>query len=391
MGKYYVKIGCYSFLIMLFCVVFAYFYPANTGGKEAHRVSAYFFPALSVSKTPCRFQDILFPAITGKEHESEEPAWDKVAIRTDYVDTFAEESGAVNDSENALDDTGEMHPASATDAVSETLSEDTIPLLPAQGITYSMEQLTNREFLIENCYTIDSSTMVTEEELDAESLLSEDLHIDNHTQEPKILIYHTHGSETFADSRPGVIEDTVIGLGDELTRILQEDYGIPVYHDRTVYDVIDGVEDRSRAYDLASDGVDAILQQYPSIEVVLDIHRDGVREDVRLVREIDGISTAQIMFLNGVSRTKENGDMDYLYNPYKKDNLAFSLQMHLAGKEMYGDLMRRIYVRGYCFNLNRMARSSLVEVGAQTNTVAEAKHAMVPLGAILYKVLIAQE
>lgn len=391
MGKYYVKIGCYSFLIMLFCVAFVYFYPTNTGGEEAHRASAYFFPALSVSKTPFRFQDILFPAITGKENESEEPAWDKVAIRTDYADTFAEESCAVNDSENALDDTGEMYPASATDAVSETLSEDTIPLLPAQGITYSMEQLTNREFLIENCYTIDSSTMVTEEELDAESLLSEDLHIDNYTQEPKILIYHTHGSETFADSRPGVIEDTVIGLGDELTRILQEDYGIPVYHDRTVYDVIDGVEDRSRAYDLASDGVDAILQQYPSIEVVLDIHRDGVREDVRLVREIDGISTAQIMFLNGVSRTKENGDIDYLYNPYKKDNLAFSLQMHLAGKEMYGDLMRRIYVRGYCFNLNKMARSSLVEVGAQTNTVAEAKHAMVPLGAILYKVLIAQE
>ena len=62
-----------------------------------------------------------------------------------------------------------------------------------------------------------------------------------------------------------------------------------------------------------------------------------------------------------------------------------------AGKELYGDLMRRIYVRGYCFNLNKMPRSSLIEVGAQTNTVAEAKNAMVPLGAILYKVLIAQE
>lgn len=45
-------------------------------------------------------------------------------------------------------------------------------------------------------------------------------------REYKVLIYHTHGSETFADSRPGVIEDTVIGLGDELTRILEEDYGI---------------------------------------------------------------------------------------------------------------------------------------------------------------------
>ena len=109
------------------------------------------------------------------------------------------------------------------------------------------------------------------------------------------------------------------------------------------------------------------------------------------MRDIDGVPTAQIMFLNGMSRTNENGEIDYLYNPYRQENLAFSLQMHLAGKELYGDLMRRIYVRGYCFNLNKMPRSSLIEVGAQTNTVAEAKNAMVPLGAILYKVLIAQE
>ena len=254
-----------------------------------------------------------------------------------------------------------------------------------------LQKLWCNRFLVGNCYTIDSSTNVTAEELAADTLLSEDLHIDPASGEYKVLIYHTHGSETFADSRPGVIEDTVIGLGDELTRILEEDYGIPVYHDRTVYDVVDGVEDRSLAYDYASDGIDAILQQYPSIEVVLDIHRDGVREDVRLVRDIDGVPTAQIMFLNGMSRTNENGEIDYLYNPYRQENLAFSLQMHLAGKELYGDLMRRIYVRGYCFNLNKMPRSSLIEVGAQTNTVAEAKNAMVPLGAILYKVLIAQE
>lgn len=378
-------------MIVLLCVIFVHFNPVNAVEREASGIAAYFFPALSVSESPFELRDSFFPALAVRKDATEASAWDKVAIRTDYVDTFAEESCATGGSEDELEDTGEIQTASETDAVETTLSADTIPALPSQGITYSMEQLTNRDFLIGNCYTIDSSTMVTDDELNAESLLSEDLHIDNQTQEPKILIYHTHGSETFADSRPGVIEDTVIGLGDELTRILQEDYGIPVYHDRTIYDVVDGVEDRSRAYDYASDGVDAILQQYPSIEVVLDIHRDGVREDVHLVREIDGVPTAQIMFLNGVSRTKENGDIDYLYNPYKKDNLAFSLQMHLEGKAMYGDLMRRIYVRGYCFNLNKMARSSLIEVGAQTNTVAEAKNAMVPLGAILYKVLIAQE
>ena len=301
-------------------------------------------PVLHVDTTGSKLRNLFVPVLADSEVDTTGNRWDKVAVSTGM------------DTETA-----------------------------------SMEQLNNYDFLVGNCYTIDSSTNVTAEELAADTLLSKDLHIDPASGEYKVLIYHTHGSETFADSRPGVIEDTVIGLGDELTRILEEDYGIPVYHDRTVYDVVDGVEDRSLAYDYASDGIDAILQQYPSIEVVLDIHRDGVREDVRLVRDIDGVPTAQIMFLNGMSRTNENGEIDYLYNPYRQENLAFSLQMHLAGKELYGDLMRRIYVRGYCFNLNKMPRSSLIEVGAQTNTVAEAKNAMVPLGAILYKVLIAQE
>lgn len=255
------------------------------------------------------------------------------------------------------------------------------------GITYSMDDLMDYDFLVTNCYAVDSSTSVNPEELDVNNLLSKDLTIDTSGDDYKVLIYHTHGSEEFSDSREGIIEDTVIGVGDELTRILEEDYGIKTYHDRTVYDVIDGELDRSYAYDMASEGVDKILEEYPSIEVVLDIHRDGVRDDVYLVRNIDGRPTAQIMFLNGVSRSNTTGEIDYLYNPNKIDNLSFSLQMHLIGKQMYGDLMRRIYIRGYCYNLDKKPRASLIEVGAQTNTVEEAKNAMIPLGAILYRVL----
>lgn len=344
-------------------------------------------PVLHMETTDSKLRDFFVPVLADLETDTTGNRWDKVAVSTgmDTETAFSCETG----SEETETTTEVVTVASDGDA--ETAETMVQPLSIPAGITYSMEQLNNYDFLVGNCYTIDSSTNVTAEELAADTLLSEDLHIDPASGEYKVLIYHTHGSETFADSRPGVIEDTVIGLGDELTRILEEDYGIPVYHDRTVYDVVDGVEDRSLAYDYASDGIDAILQQYLSIEVVLDIHRDGVREDVRLVRDIDGVPTAQIMFLNGMSRTNENGEIDYLYNPYRQENLAFSLQMHLAGKELYGDLMRRIYVRGYCFNLNKMPRSSLIEVGAQTNTVAEAKNAMVPLGAILYKVLIAQE
>lgn len=393
MEKKYIKIGCFCFLAGMLL-------------WSGRKIEGTIFSRgiVIVEKQllyPSIYDDdinelksILFPALYCESSSKQSQNWDKVAIDTDaeYSYAFSETPGESQKSNGEEIKRGEQDTiATNSDADVMEAAAVTEPLAVSNGITYSMEQLSNRDFLIGNCYTIDGSTNVTNEELDANMLLSKDLHIDISSNEPKILIYHTHGSETFCDSRAGVTEDTVIGLGDELTRILEEDYGIPVYHDRTVYDVVDGVEDRSRAYDYASNGVDAILQQYPSIEVVLDIHRDGVRDDVRLVREIDGVPTAQIMFLNGMSRTNDNGEIDYLFNPYREENLAFSLQMHLAGKALYGDLMRRIYVRGYCFNLNKMPRSSLIEVGAQTNTVEEAKNAMVPLGAILYKVLIAQE
>lgn len=255
------------------------------------------------------------------------------------------------------------------------------------GITYSMEQLNDFEFLIGNCYTIDGSTSITSEDINIETMLAEDLSMDISGDEYKVLIYHSHGSETFINSRPGVTEDSIIGVGDELTRILEEDYGIKTYHDRTVYDVVDGKLDRNYAYTASGYGIDKILEQYPSIEVVLDVHRDGVRDDVHLMKVIDGKPTAQIMFFNGISRLNDEGELGYLHNPNRSSNLSFSLQMHLKGKELYGDLMRKIYIGGYCYNLDRKPRASLIEVGAQTNTVEEAKNAMIPLAAILYSVL----
>lgn len=270
----------------------------------------------------------------------------------------------------------------------EIMPASAIPV--SSAVTYSLEQLSDFEFLVSNCYLVDSSTSVNPDELNAQNLLSMDMTVDLSGEDYKVLIYHTHGSEAFADSIPGVTEDTVIGVGDELTKLL-ESYGIKVYHDRNVYDMIDGELDRSYAYDLSGDAVDEILAEYPSIEVVIDLHRDGVREDLHLVTDINGLPTAQIMFVNGVSRLNVNGDIDYLYNPNKISNLAFSLQMYLEGKATYGDLMRRIYIRGYCFNLDKMPRAALIEVGAQTNTVQEAKNAMIPLADIIYKVLTGSE
>lgn len=265
----------------------------------------------------------------------------------------------------------------------------------ANGMTFTREQMSEPTFLLDKIFVVDSNTSMTQDELSLSNLLDQNLIVDDlktsigNVKEapPKVLIYHTHASEAFVDSREGHPEDTIVGVGAYLAELLESQYGIAVYHDTTTYDVIDGVLDRSKAYENSYNGVSQILKDNPSIEVVIDLHRDGVDEETHLVTEINGKPTAKIMFLNGVSRSTMNGEIAYLENPNKLTNLAFSFQMYLAGKEHYGDYVRKIYVRSLRYNLHVMPRAALIEVGAQNNTLEEEKNAMEPLAAILDKVL----
>lgn len=254
-------------------------------------------------------------------------------------------------------------------------------------LTYKKSNLYEWEYLLNNFYVVESTAKLLPSELNGKRLLSKDLTINTKGKKPKILIYHTHGSESFSDSREGKKSDTVIGVGDKLTALLEEEYGISVYHDRTVYDVIDGKLDRSRAYNYALVGINQILRENPSIEVILDVHRDGVPESTHLVTTINGKKTAKIMFMNGISRSSQNGDIQYLYNPNKEGNLAFALQLQIDGNQRYPTLMRKIYIKSYRYNLHLKPRSLLIEVGANTNSVSEVKNAMIPLASMLSKIL----
>ena len=180
---------------------------------------------------------------------------------------------------------------------------------------------------------------------------------------------------------------TVVGVGDYLTKLLTEQYGFSVIHHKGEYDV----GDRDHAYSKAGPALEQLLAENPSIEVVIDLHRDGVREDTRLVTTMNGTQMAQIMFFNGLSRTTSTGDIDYLYNPNLADNLAFSFQMQLKAAEYYPGFTRRIYLKGYRYNMHYCLKTLLIEVGAQTNTVQEAMNAMVPLADVLNKVLTGQQ
>lgn len=250
----------------------------------------------------------------------------------------------------------------------------------------SMEKLQDFQYLLSKYYTVDSTTTIGPEQLNAQEMLSKDMTLQNQQEGPKILIFHTHSQEAFVDSVSGDTNTSIVGMGKYLADRLNEK-GLATLHHDGVYDLINGKLDRSRAYELSEIGVKEILNQYPSIEVVIDLHRDGVNENTHLVTEVDGKQAAKIMYFNGLSRTKANGDISYLYNPYIQDNLAFSFQMQLATEELYPGLARRIYLKGYRYSLHMMPKSLLIEAGAQTNTVQEMKNAMDLLAEILNRVL----
>lgn len=252
-----------------------------------------------------------------------------------------------------------------------------------QQVQIDRTQLADYETLVRNFYAIDANTMAGSDQLSVEKLLGMDMTLPQEGDGPQILIYHTHSQEAFADSVPGDVNTGIVGVGECLTKILTEQYGYRVLHNTGQYDV----ETRDNAYSRALPAVEQILAENPSIQVIIDLHRDEVAEETKLVTDIQGSPTARFMFFNGLSRTRKTGDIDYLANENQEANLAFSFQMQLKAAEYYPGLTRRIYLKGYRYNMHLRPRTLLVELGAQNNTVEEAINACDPLAHILDMVL----
>jgi len=238
------------------------------------------------------------------------------------------------------------------------------------------------EKLLEDFYTIDASTKL-QEALSVEKMLQKDLTLELKSDAPQILIYHTHSQEGYINSFPGSMDSSVVGAGEILATILREEYGYQVLHYKEQFDV----QARDYAYSYALPAIEQILKDTPSIEVVIDLHRDAVAEDRKLITNIDGYDMAQIMFFNGLSYHKDIGQIAYLPNPYLEDNLAFSFQMQMACESYYPGLARKIYLKGYRYNMHVKPRTLLIELGAQTNTFQEAVSSLAPLARCLHVVL----
>lgn len=255
----------------------------------------------------------------------------------------------------------------------------------AQQKSYEYDWGSLREYddIVSAFYAIDSTTSITDEQLNLENLLGKDMSVKGDVSQPQILIYHTHSQEAFVDSVEGDTSTTIVGAGERLAQILTEKYGFNVLHHTGQYDV----EARDYAYSNSLPAIEQILAENPSIEVVIDLHRDAVAEGRKLMVNLQGRPTAQFMFFNGLSRTRKNGDISYLENPYVDDNLAFSFQAQVACNEYYPGLARRLYLKAYRYNMHLKEKCMLIELGAQTNTVEEIMNACEPLAHVLAKVL----
>ena len=308
------------------------------------------------------------PEDTGKTENAYNPEQED-----DLVEQKGEESG-----EEKTEDVQESEGVGQYDFTGDLL------INPREEKQYHYEQgvLEDYEKLVKAFYIIDENTKAGPDKLDAATFEKMDFTVPKHTEEPVILIYHTHSKEDFCNSREGVTEDTVVGAGRYLAALL-EAYGYRVLHDETSFDS----ENRDYAYSNALPHVEKLLKENPQIQVVIDLHRDEMPEETHLVSEVDGKRCARYMFFNGMSRLKEKGEISYLENPFREENLGFSFQLQKASNEYYPGLARRIYLKAYRYNLHLRPASVLIELGAQNNTVEEIMNGCVPLAQVLDLVL----
>lgn len=295
-------------------------------------------------------------------------------------ETQAEKDKIVDESKSGVEEKKEKEEK-------EEKEEQETVALPHPQIDLSQAKLADFDYVMNHFFILDSNTETNAGQISGTRFLEEDMSIKQDSSVPQILIYHTHSQETFSDSREGETEDTIVGVGNYLTDILEKNYGYKVIHVTDAFDIMGGELDRSKAYDYARSSIEKVLEENPTVEVVIDLHRDGVPDDRHLVTEINGKQTAQILFYNGLSYTVNQGAVSYLPNPYIEDNLAFSFQLEYQAAQYYPQFYRGIYLAGLRYNLHLRPRALLLEAGAQTNTVEEVRNAMEPFADILNRVL----
>ena len=208
--------------------------------------------------------------------------------------------------------------------------------------------------------------------------------------EPLVLIIHTHGSESYLENgfdfyspeesfRSTDESRGVVHIGEILCEKLNS-LGINTVHDKTMYDIADF----NKSYTYSREGIKKMLEKYPTVEFVIDLHRDSVFDsndrNIKPLTTLNGKDCAQLMLVVG---TDEGGSAHGGW----RDNLTFATHLQQKMNDLYPTLARPINLRSAAFNQAFTKGSLLLEVGSCGNTVEEAENAIL-LFAQVYASLI---
>lgn len=191
---------------------------------------------------------------------------------------------------------------------------------------------------------------------------------------PTVLIYHSHTTEAYSlldtgyyissDARSNNSARNMVRVGDDLTAYLEKQ-GFNVIHDRTIHD-----KDYTKSYDNSRATIEKYLEQYPSIEVTIDVHRDDItysnKTKVKPTAKINGKKAARMMIISGCEYNRVKNFPDW------EENLKFDLQVQNKVNELYPGLMRPILFSERKYNMYETHYSFLLEVGTDANTLDEA-------------------
>lgn len=208
---------------------------------------------------------------------------------------------------------------------------------------------------------------------------------------PLVLIIHTHGTESYlpdgtntytADTatRSKNISSNVVAVGKALADELNKK-GVSTIHCETMFDL----ESYSDSYNLSEKAICDYLAKYPSIKYVFDVHRDSVirenNEKIKTLAVIDGVETAQAMFVVGTDSSGAD-------HPNWLDNLTVAVHFQHKLIEDHGNIMRPINLRAASFNAEHAPGSILIEIGTCGNTISEAKNCATLLGGTIADVIL---
>lgn len=226
---------------------------------------------------------------------------------------------------------------------------------------------------------------------DLETLLTQPLPWDLIQDEPTVLIFHTHGTEAFTPTEDLTYKEeggeyrttdencNMVSVGEELTRLLKQ-AGINAIHDRTLYDA----KDYLASYDTARAGLQETLKKYPTVKLVIDLHRDSAqREDGSQWATqsiVNGEKSAQVMLVVGTD--------SYYHHPNWEQNLSLALKLNAVMEKTHTGVTRPLDLRKQRFNQDLSAGALIAEIGSAGNTHREAMNAVSVLAEAI--ILLAQ-